>query len=290
MRVAGFGDNIVDRFIDRQVMYPGGNCVNYAVYARQLGVDSSYVGVFGNDAHGRLVHRVLDSLGIDLRLCVIRDGENGATNIEVVDGERYFRGWNEGGVTTTDPFRLTDDHIRYLSGFDLVHSSVFSASVPELPALRRTGALISYDFSDDPEHRTPAYLAEVVPHLDLALLSFAEEDETEIEEELRRVRSYGSALVLGTRGPNGAMLFDGTEIHSVRAEPIDPERFKDTMGCGDAFLAAFTLALLRSGWTRTTGPSSTAIATALECASRYAALQCYVEGAFAHGCSFADAE
>ena len=37
MRVLGFGDNIVDRFLDRGLDYPGGNCVNVAVFARRLG-------------------------------------------------------------------------------------------------------------------------------------------------------------------------------------------------------------------------------------------------------------
>lgn len=290
VRVAGFGDNIVDRFIDRQVMYPGGNCVNFAVHCRQLGVESAYLGVFGDDDHGHFVHEVLDSLGIDLRRCLFRDGPNGVTNIEVVDGERLFRSWNEGGVTASAPFRLTPEDIGYLGGFDLVHSSVFSASVSELPALRTTGALVSYDFSDDPAHRTEEYLGAVVPHLDLALASFAGADEAEVDEEVRRIAAHGSPLVLATRGPHGATLFDGEGFHRVGATGTDPARFKDTMGCGDSFLAAFTLSLLRSGWSRAHPPSSGDIRLALADGSRYAALQCYVEGAFAHGRRFDDEE
>ena len=290
VRVAGFGDNIVDRFIDRRIMYPGGNCVNFAVYSRQLGVDSAYLGVFGDDHHGRFVHGILDSLGIDLRRCPFRDGPNGATDIEVVDGERFFRSWNEGGVTASAPFHLTPDDLVYLSGFDLIHSSVFSASVPELPALRTTGALVSFDFSDDPAHRTDDYLHAVVPAIDLALVSFAGAVEAQVEDEVRRIAAHGSPLVLATRGPYGAVLFDGEDFHRVGATGTDPGRFKDTMGCGDAFLAAFTLSLLRSGWSRATPPSSADIRDALADGSRYAALQCYVEGAFAHGRRFDDEE
>jgi fructoselysine 6-kinase len=290
VRVAGFGDNIVDRFIDRRIMYPGGNCVNFAVYSRQLGVESAYLGVFGDDDNGHFVHEVLDSLGIDLRRCLFRDGPNGATNIEVVNGERYFRSWNEGGVTASAPFHLTPDDVKYLSGFDLVHSSVFSTSVAELPALRTTGALVSYDLSDDPVHRTDDYLAAVIPYLDLVLVSFAGTNEAQVEHEVRRIAAHGSRLVLATRGLHGAVLFDGEVLHRVSAADTDPGRFKDTMGCGDSFLAAFTLSLLRSGWSRTTPPSPADIQRALADGSRYAALQCYVEGAFAHGRRFDDEE
>ena len=36
--VLGLGDNVIDRFVDRGVFYPGGNGINFAVFARQLGV------------------------------------------------------------------------------------------------------------------------------------------------------------------------------------------------------------------------------------------------------------
>ena len=34
----GFGDNVVDRYEHIHTMYPGGNAVNFAVYAKKCGV------------------------------------------------------------------------------------------------------------------------------------------------------------------------------------------------------------------------------------------------------------
>lgn len=34
--VVGFGDNVVDIYTHENVQYPGGNCVNLAVYAKML--------------------------------------------------------------------------------------------------------------------------------------------------------------------------------------------------------------------------------------------------------------
>lgn len=34
--VVGFGDNVVDIYTHENVQYPGGNCVNLAVYAKNV--------------------------------------------------------------------------------------------------------------------------------------------------------------------------------------------------------------------------------------------------------------
>jgi len=36
--VVGFGDNVVDIYTHENVQYPGGNCVNLAVYAKMFGL------------------------------------------------------------------------------------------------------------------------------------------------------------------------------------------------------------------------------------------------------------
>lgn len=49
-KVLGFGDNVVDRYEHIKTIYPGGNCLNFAVYAKMIGVSrAAYMGYFGND-------------------------------------------------------------------------------------------------------------------------------------------------------------------------------------------------------------------------------------------------
>lgn len=43
MRVIGLGDNVVDMYMHRNVMYPGGNAMNFAVYANLMGVELSLI-------------------------------------------------------------------------------------------------------------------------------------------------------------------------------------------------------------------------------------------------------
>ncbi|MBJ2121842.1 sugar kinase [Arthrobacter sp. MSA 4-2] len=283
MKVVGFGDNIVDRFIDRKVMYPGGNCVNFAVLAKKLGAESAYLGVFGSDELGEFVRSALIDNRVAIERCLTRDGPNGLTEIQVRAGDRIFLGWNGGGVTISDPFVLGPGDLDYLAGFDLVHSSVYSASVPQLPALRSTGALVSFDYSSEPEHRSAGFLARTAPYVDLALLSLGGMSEADAVAELERVVAAGAPIALGTRGEQGALLAAGGEIYAEPAAPTDPSRFIDTMACGDAFLTAAVLSLLEGGWTRERFPGPPAFRRALSAAAAAAAEQCYVEGAFGGG-------
>lgn len=287
MKVLGFGDNIIDRFVDRRVMYPGGNCVNVAVFARRLGADADYLGAFGADEHGQRLRTALHAEGVGISRCEIRAGDSGITDITVASGERVFGSWNGGGVSVTDPVRLTDALLEYTGGFDLVHSSVYSAVEDALPALRSaSSAVISFDLSSEADHRHPSYLDRVCPHLDLALVSASHLTLDDTRDLLVDVAGRGARLVLATRGTDGALLFTGEEFIEAEAVRVPAERIVDTMGCGDAYLSAFVVSMLSAGWSRTTLPASADLRASLASASSFAAQQCMVDGAFGHGSGY----
>ena len=82
----GFGDNVVDRYEHIHTMYPGGNAVNFAVYAKKCGAArSAYMGIFGNDAAAEHVIASLEDEGIELDKCEQMIGENGAARVTVVE-------------------------------------------------------------------------------------------------------------------------------------------------------------------------------------------------------------
>ena len=55
MKVIGYGDNVVDRYLNKNKMFPGGNCINFAVYAKKIGIDSAYLGTFGDDMEAEII-------------------------------------------------------------------------------------------------------------------------------------------------------------------------------------------------------------------------------------------
>lgn len=283
MRVLGFGDNIVDRFLDRAIDYPGGNAVNVAVYARRLQMHAEYLGVFGDDPLGRFLRQSIEDAGVGTPRSLVREGESGVSSLRVVDGERVFLGWNGGGVTVREPIDLDDGREEYAAGFDLVHSSVYSGTEPELPRLRRHDVLVSFDLSSEPDYRRPEYLDRVAPFTDLVLLSCAGLDEPEAFALLDDVVRRGAGLALGTRGADGALVTDGRTRASAPARLVADGDVVDTMGCGDAFLAGFLVELHCAGWRRGSTPGVPALEAALAAGAEAAREQCLVEGAFARG-------
>ena len=62
------GDNVVDRYLDLGVLYPGGNAVNVAVHSRRCGAGTAYIGAVGTDLAGRTVLDALVAEGVDTSL------------------------------------------------------------------------------------------------------------------------------------------------------------------------------------------------------------------------------
>lgn len=284
MRVLGFGDNIVDRFLDRGVDYPGGNAVNVAVYAHRLGADADYLGVFGDDDAGSFLRAAIEDAGVGTTRSIVRAGESGVSSLRVIDGDRVFLGWNGGGVTVSEPIDLDDGREAYAAEFDLVHSSVYSRTESELPRLRAHDVLVSYDLSSEAEFRSAAYLDRVAPAADLVLLSCAGLDEAAAWSVLDEAVGRGAGIALGTRGTDGALVTDGRVRRTAPARLLaDDEQLVDTMGCGDAFLAGFLVALHGAGWRRDSAPTAPALQAALKAGADAAHDQCLIEGAFARG-------
>ena len=38
-KVIGLGDQVVDQYVNKNVMYPGGNALNFAAFAKKLGYE-----------------------------------------------------------------------------------------------------------------------------------------------------------------------------------------------------------------------------------------------------------
>ena len=55
MKFCCVGDNCIDYYVNEDIAKPGGNPVNVAVYIKQMGGDSSYVGAVGNDEFGKIL-------------------------------------------------------------------------------------------------------------------------------------------------------------------------------------------------------------------------------------------
>jgi fructoselysine 6-kinase len=262
MQLVGIGDNCVDCYVNTGMMYPGGNALNVAVFARRTGAEAGYVGVVGDDPPGRCISQALQAEDVDTQRLRVVAGPTAYATVDVVDGERVF-GPNDLGVSIFTP---TDDDHRYLAGFDLIHTGDCSGLEEHVGALAAHGR-VSFDFGIN---REPAYLEPLLPHLLVAEFSASDLADDEVDDLVRLAHRQGPRFVLVTRGARGALLSDGRRAHR---QPAVTTTVVDTLGAGDAFTAA-TLVGLASG---------KPLPEILHAAALLAARACAEEGAFGYG-------
>jgi fructoselysine 6-kinase len=263
-KIIGIGDNVVDRYLHLDTMFPGGNSVNVPVLARRLGASAAYIGVLGNDAAGELVKNSLLAEGVDISHVKIADGVNGSADVNLVNGERVFIGGN-GGVSKD--ISLSNDDLEFASNFDLIHSSVYSFLERLLPSVRGVGVPVSYDFS---EKCGSDYIDAIIKYVDYAFFSCADSPLDDAKRLLERSAARGAKMALATRGAEGAIAFDGNTFYE---QGVVQARVVDTMGAGDAFIARFLYGIF----------SGETAGAAMKAAAEYAAKNCAHMGTFGYG-------
>ena len=282
-KIIAIGDNVVDKYLSRDKMYPGGQCFNTCAYAGMNGIDTAYLGKFGSDEVAAYNQKVMDILNIDHSHCRIFSGENGFALVTLKGSDRVFLGSNKGGITKEHPFNFTEDDIEYIKNFAVIYTNLNSYIEEDLPYLKTAGVPIAYDFS---VRWNDEYLAKVCPYIDIALLSCAHLSAEARETEMKKVAAYGVPLVLGTIGEDGSyLLYDGEFFF---ANAVLADNTFDTMGAGDSYFATFLCSMLKSSengkiLSEDREKNVARIKTAMNEGAAFAARVCAMEGAFGYG-------
>jgi len=227
------GDNTIDVYLDRHVEYPGGNALNTAVFASRLGTRSAYLGCVGDDRHGQRLLDCLRQEHVDVSRCRTLPGATGWACVDSANGERVFLG-SDAGVCRR--LQLEVDDLAYIAQHPLAHSSLYSGLEGQLAQIRQASGCLSFDFSDNwVEFDWRA----MIKHVDIAFFSAADLSSSEAQTLASSLRALGPAVVVITRGAEGALALDARGVHE---QPALPCTFVDSMGAGDGFIAAFLLA------------------------------------------------
>lgn len=295
IRILGLGDNVVDKYMHTGQMYPGGNALNIAVFAKLLGAESGYFGVFGDDYAGRHVYRTALGLNVDLSHVRFHSGVNGYAEVRLENGDRVFVYSNKGGVSKEHPIELTKLDKEYISEFDIVHTSIFSHLEQQLPIIRKAADFISMDFSDKADD---AYFRQTAPYIDCACISCGDMEEEEIKGQIDRIAEYGcQRMVIATRGARGVLLMIDGKIYLQSSCLVEA---KDTMGAGDSFITCFLLNYMDGmkeavdfteqpayqGIVTKSEYQDLLIRTSLYRAAVYSAKNCLKDGSFGYGRAF----
>lgn len=262
MKVVAIGDNCLDWYLDRQMVHPGGNALNVAVYCHRLGAESAYVGQFGTDWAGDVMIRALEAEGVDISRTRRKLGTSGYATIENVDGERVFRGSSDGVVA----FRPDGDDYAFMVGADVVHTGDSSFLEDQVADFAAIGP-VSYDFSTKPDR----FCEPLLPHVTYATFSRPGLGPADVERLIGWAVDHGAAEVYVTQGAAGSYSFADGHLHHEPAAPA--ERIVDTLGAGDSFIAGTLMARL----------GGASLPEAARAASIFAAESCQVLGAFGYG-------
>lgn len=236
IRMVGVGDNVVDCNYTTGIMYPGGNSLNFAVFGKQVGCDTAYAGVLGNDREARIIMNALEEQKIDISRCVTVEGETGRCGIHLINGDRIIKEENDAGVVKSHPLQITNDLLEYIKSFDIAHSSCFSHIEDQLHVIKEAGVPVLYDFSDGWDEER---IDEICPNIDIAFFSGKNLPDGKLKELLKRaVDIHGCMMAVTTIGLRGAIVYNGRKFYTKLPYDISGKVI-DTTGAGDSWIAAF---------------------------------------------------
>ena len=249
------------------VSLPGGQAATALVGCARLGCRTQYLGVFGNDEHGRSIERALKAEGVDTRSCVTANAPNRSAFI-LVDPSAGTRAvlWRR------DPALHWQDTSafggRVARGRSLlVDTTDMAAAIAAATAARKSDVPVIIDID-----RTEPEADRLLKNVDVLVAAEgfpqAHTGAASMGAAMRELSAaYNTALVVVTLGAAGAVCWDGeAELQS----PGFVVPVVDPTGAGDAFRAGFLAAWLYGNST---------LADLLEFANATAALKCRAIGA-----------
>jgi len=222
------GDNIADYYPEEKKIYAGGGALNVAVIAKRLGAKSAYYGVFGTDENAKFLYNNLKKEKVAYPINDIRKGRNAVSIIKKYGAEAQVEAVDKGVYKNLN---INKNVLEIIKNSKIVHSNIYAYFEDYLPKLHYKTKL-SFDFS---HLRNKNYIKDIIPKIDIAFFSKSKKEE-EPREFLNWVSKLGIEVVVLTQGENGVLMKVGDKIISEKAIKTE---VVDTLGAGDAFIAAF---------------------------------------------------
>lgn len=239
-----FGTKIPYDFVN--VLYAVGNSANASVSASRLGLKSALISNVGADEDGKKCLESLQNDGVDIRYMRTHDGMK--TNYHYVlwlGDERTILIKHE-DFPYTLPLETPGPRWLYLSSLNEqslpFHNEIakYLAEHPETKLAFQPG---TFQIKLGVEK-----LKDLYAHTEVFFCNVEEAriilntDEPEPKNLARMMTTFGPKIVVITDGPNGAYVFDGTDVWYMPVYP-DPAPPYDRTGAGDSFASTFVSAL-----------------------------------------------
>ena len=252
--IAGVGEVLWDMLPDGRQC--GGAPANVIFHAAKLGARGVVVSAVGRDAAGDDLLAFLSGKGVDCSLVARNDLPTGAVTVSLKDGMPSYdihrpAVWD--AIPYAEPLdalvpRLSADVFGSLAQRDArSRETIFRVlRHPGLKALRLFDINLRQNYYGRETIEASLQAADVLKLNDeecavLARLFSIPGDNAAVVREL--ASRHGLSHVILTLGAKGSALYDGKSFTEYPVAPC--ERIVDTVGCGDAFLAAWCVSFLR---------------------------------------------
>lgn len=247
------GDALIDEIRDESGVRElvGGAALNVAVGLRRLGVTTTLIAMVGDDVAGAHIREYLVDHGVALIESPAPHGSSRAVVQRAANGEPAYV-FNEAAQRRS--IRYSDEARAAIATADLVAISCFPFDVPgEVDALADAVAGVRLAIDPNPRSGMLSDRAEFVRGFeriaaDAEIVKVGADDatilyDTGLEALRARLRELGVRAVLATAGADGATLETDAGATAVPISVL-PGRIVDTVGAGDATLAAVAAGLV----------------------------------------------
>lgn len=228
---------------EKLVFTVGGNAANTSVSFARLDLDSQLYSVIGGDDNGKKILIALEKEGVDQRYIQKFGGMTSYSTAIVFQSERSLIVYHEPREYKLPNFEPVD--WVYLTSMGKDYKSAYEKV---LAFINKTGAKLSFNPGSFQLRDGVTVLKK---YLAVTEVLFVNKEEAMHLTELSASASIaalaealydcGVKIVVITDGPNGAYCFDGHELLFLEIIPSDVVQ---RTGCGDAYGAGFTAALL----------------------------------------------
>lgn len=245
----------------------GGPAATALVTLSRLGIETAFFGSVSDDPNGIEILKGLKRERIETSFLKIKEGYTSQLAFIVITEGSGYRTifWYRGSVP---PLKPSDVNLLPFTNAKILHLDdvMIEASIEAAHQARAMGLKVVMDAGSMREGaRELASLTDIL----IASESFAESLSGPYvlpEVALEALRQLGPNEVVITMGSNGSIGWDGVEVLSQKAFPVET---KDTTGAGDVYHGAYIYGVLQ-GWD---------LAARMRFASAVSALKCREIGA-----------
>jgi fructoselysine 6-kinase len=242
-----FGALSRDIYLGRDLILPGGGVLNMAWAWSRIGLPFRLLTRIGDDDPD-LFRDFLVRHGIaHLPASIVGSGPSASIDIVIRPDRQPHMDHFVGGVW--DDLALTDEERAAIADARRLHVVLVEGAIEATERLGDDGALAGVEVSADFlafRHYTVERFARTMRHVDIGFVGWPGERDDPVVDGLRAVAQAGRKLVVVTLGARGVLVFDGRDGRDGPGErfvPVTPRVvLGTTVGCGDAFIAAFLAA------------------------------------------------